>query len=134
LIVVDASVWVSALIPEDTHHDASSQWLRRVERNEEEIAIPALALPEIAGAIARRTGNPELGKKAVSLVLRMPGLRIVPLDARAGEVAADSAARYRLRGADAVYLAAAHALRAPLATLDHELRERAGESIAVIEL
>lgn len=134
MIVVDASVWVSALVPGDTHYEAGSRWLRHVERDEEEIAIPALALPEIAGAIARRTGDAELGRKAVSLVLRWPGLRVVPLDAGTGEIAAEVAAQYRLRGADAVYLAAARALRAPVATLDQELRDRANSIVPVIDV
>ncbi len=29
MIVVDASVWVSRLVPQDVHHELTRQWLER---------------------------------------------------------------------------------------------------------
>lgn len=39
---------------------------------------PALLLPEVAGAVARRTGHARLPNRAVAAVLGIPGLRLVP--------------------------------------------------------
>jgi len=37
-------------------------------------------LPEVAGAVARRTGDPRLARRAVDAVLRLPALRRVLVD------------------------------------------------------
>jgi predicted nucleic acid-binding protein len=131
-MIVDASVWVSSLIVEDRHHQESKRWLvRQIERGETPF-VPTLALPEVAGAIARRTGSAELGREAARRMRRTPGLRLVALDGDLAAEAADLAADARLRGADAVYVAAARALNLPLFTWDQDLAERAGRFVQVV--
>ena len=61
MTVVDASVWVSRLVPQDIHHAASQRWL------EEQAAGGDL----VAGAISRRTGRGELAHQAVQVLLRL---------------------------------------------------------------
>lgn len=131
MTVMDASVWVSALVPPDVNHTASRFWLDRYLAGGGIIVIPALLLPEVAGAISRRTGQPDLGRRAAEAVLRIPGLRLVPVDARLSEEAAELAADLRLRGADAVYVALARHLSVPLVTWDVEQQTRAG-AVAVV--
>lgn len=124
MYVVDASVWVSRFVPGDIHHETSRIWLAaRVEQGDLTV-MPALALAELAGAISRRTGQSSLATRAISLVLRLPNSRLVPIDAEIGEFAARLAADRRLRGADAVYVALASRLSLPLITWDLEQRER----------
>ena len=53
---VDASVWVSGLVSEDTHHKATNAWLSQRLAGGDTLVIPSLALAEVAGAISRRTG------------------------------------------------------------------------------
>jgi predicted nucleic acid-binding protein len=130
-MIVDASVWVSSLVAQDPHHQESRGWLVRLVQQGETLVVPALALPEVAGAVARRTGSAELGREAARRMLRTPGLRLVALDGNLGEEAADLAADARLRGADAVYAAAARALNLPLFTWDQDLAERATRFIQV---
>jgi len=130
-MVVDASVVVSRLVPHDLHHAASQAWLARHVADGGLVIAPALLLPEVAGAVARRTGASRLARDAVEAVLNLPGLRLVPVDDALARVAAGLAGRLRLRGADAVYIAAAATLRVPLVTWDTEQRERA---IRVIEV
>ena len=65
-------------------------------------------------------------------VLGLPALRLVPVDDVLARTAADLAGRLRLRGADAVYIAAAAALQLPLVTWDLEQRERAARVIEVL--
>jgi predicted nucleic acid-binding protein len=108
-MVVDASVVVSRLVPHDV-----------------------LLLPEIAGAVARRTGAPRLAQRAVEAVLRLPALRLVVVDDVLARRAAILAGRLRLRGADAVYIATAATLRQPLVTWDAEQRDQAARVIQVM--
>lgn len=129
--VMDASVWVSALVPPDINHIASHLWLGQYLADGGGIVIPALLLPEVAGAISRRTGQPDLGHRAANAVLRIPGLRLVPVDARLAGEAAELAADLRLRGADAVYVALAHYLGIPLITWDVEQQARARAVVIV---
>ena len=131
MTVVDASVWVSRLVPQDVQHAASRRWLEEQAAVGNLVISPTLLLAEVAGAISRRTGQPELARRAVQMLLRLSELRLVPLDSRLGRSAAELAAEVGLRGADAVYVAAAHHLNVPLVTLDREQRARAGRLVEV---
>ncbi len=124
-MVVDASVWVSVLVPADVHHMASRGWLEERLREGTPLIAPVILLADVGGAIARRTGDTGLGQRAVDALLAFPNLRLTPVDARVGGEAARLAARLRLRGADAVYVATAALLGVPLVTWDVEQRERA---------
>jgi len=65
------------------------------------------------------------------LVLRLPSLRLVPIDAMLAETSAGLAGRFRLRGADAVYVAVAASLRLPLVTWDADQRDRVAAIVRV---
>jgi predicted nucleic acid-binding protein len=131
-MVVDASVVVSHLVPHDVHHAASRAWLARRLSEGGIVIAPALLLPEIAGAVSRRTGVPALAMRAVEAVLRLPTLRLLAVDDALARAAAALAARLGLRGADAVYIAAAATLGVALCTWDVEHRERAAEIVEVL--
>jgi predicted nucleic acid-binding protein len=131
-MVVDASVWVSALVVHDAHHAASRRWLRRHSSRKTLIVVPTLTLAEVAGAISRRTADPVLGLRAMEAILSLPRLRLVPLDPELGGEAGRIAAAHGLRGADAVYVAAAARHNLPLVTLDAELRARIGRIVRIL--
>lgn len=131
-MVVDASVIVSRLVPHDVPHEASRRWLARHVAGGGLVVAPALLLPDVAGAVARRTGAPRLARRAVDVVLRVPELRLVPVDDALAGTAARLAGRLRLRGADAVYIAAAATLQLPLVTWDIEQRDRAARLVEVL--
>src|SRR5712691_948952 len=102
-MVVDASVWVAALVPGDVHHTACRDWLAAELTAGTTLVIPAHALAEVAGAVARRTGRPADGQQAVATILAVPELQIVPINDALARAAAQLAADYLLRGADAIY-------------------------------
>jgi predicted nucleic acid-binding protein len=131
-MVVDASVIVSRLVPHDTNHEASRHWLMRHLAEGGLVVAPALLLPEVSGAVARRTGKSRLARRAVDAVLRLPELRLVPLDDALARTAADLAGRLGVRGADAIYVAVANGLRLPLVTWDSEQRARAARLVEVL--
>lgn len=88
--------------------------------------------PELVGAITRRSGMPALGRNVLDEILRIHSLRIVPIDHRLGRASALAAAEFRLRGADAVYVALARHLGLPLVTWDREQRLRAGQAVTTM--
>jgi predicted nucleic acid-binding protein len=130
-MVVDASVVVSGLLPHDVHHETSRDWLRAHVEAGGLIVAPALLLPEVVGEIARRTGR-TLAQRTVAAVLRLPEVRLLPVDHRLARAAAALAGRLRVGGAHALYIAAAATLRLPLVTWDVEQRDRAGRVVDVV--
>ena len=131
-MVVDASVLVSRFLPHDVHHGASRRWLSRHVDDGGLVLAPTLLPAEIAGAVARRSGSPRLGRRAVDATLRLPTLRLITLDEPLSRAAADFASRLRIRGSDAVYIATAALLSVPLVTWDTEQRERAARVVEIM--
>ena len=101
-VVVDASVLVGALVPHDPHYIASRRWLNRWSADGTRLCAPVLILAEVVGAVARRTGDPARGNRALGRIQRIPRLRLVLPDEKWGIDAANIAATLSLRGADAV--------------------------------
>jgi predicted nucleic acid-binding protein len=136
LVVTDASVWVSRLVPEDSFHERIKAWMtaQRSDPHERtEFLAPSLLLAEIGGAISRRTAQPALGLRAVEQVKVIPGLRLVEMDRALVEIAANLAVELGLRGADSFYVAVAARLDLPLATLDVDQKVRAATRIGITE-
>ena len=133
-VVVDASIWVARLVPQDVFHEASKSWLAAQRADHVELVSPSLLLTEVAGAVARRTGDAELAKRAVEQLNALPGLRLVQMDDRLVQQAAQLAAELGLRGADALYVAVAFQLGIPLASLDDEQKQRATYKISIINI
>ena len=131
---MDASVWVSALVPGDDHHAASRAWLEAEHASDRPLIAPALMLPEVAGAISRRTGRPALARRAVRALSRLSALRLLPVDAELAEQAARLAADHGLRGADSVYVAVAKQLALPLATWDRDQARRAARAVHLVSV
>ena len=130
MIVTDASVWVSFLIPQDDKHAQTVPWMQRVIHTRTRIFAPGLLLIEVGATMARRVGLDE-ARRTVAMLRRMPYLRLSALDtiavARSTTVAIDT----RLRGADAVYVALAQRLGVPLISWDGEHNTRATALITV---
>lgn len=125
-MIIDASVWVASVLEKDAHHEVSLAFMHRFVRERQIATVPLLVWAEIAGAVARRTGDTDRGLKVAGLITGQPWVRGVPMDATSADESMRLAARLRLRGADAVYVALATTYREPLITLDAEMLERAG--------
>ena len=131
--VLDASVWVARLVPQDAFHQAAKNWLAHERVAGSQFISPSLLLAEVAGAVSRRT-TAVLGRKALKELENLPGLRIVEMDNSLLLEAAALAAGFRLRGADSVYVAVAKRLDLPLITFDVEQRERGKKSVVIPEI
>lgn len=129
MTVVDASVIVSALGPGDTFQQLSRAWLDRQIEEDRPLAAPYLMLSELAGVIARVTGDPADGHAAVAFVLAIPSFELVPDVGEPPTLASQLAADLQLKGADATYVAVAMQLEMELVTWDREQLERGGRRI-----
>jgi predicted nucleic acid-binding protein len=133
-VVVDASVWVARLVPQDLFHLAARAWMDRLLANDGQMLSPSLLLSEVAGAIARRSGEPRLARQAIQQLGQLPGLQLVQMDQGLVQSAAFLAADLGLRGADALYAAVAAELDLPLVTLDADQRQGVSGRIVILEL
>ena len=132
-MVLDANIWISRTLPGEPHRETSLRWLNAQAAMGAALAVPNLALAEIAGGVARRTGDAQDGREAVGMLLRIPSLTVVALDRPLGDRAMELAAQLRLRGHDAVYVAVAEALGIPLVTWDQEVLARASAVVRVLQ-
>ena len=126
MLTLDANIWVAAFDVRDRFHERSATFLRAVASVERELHAPAFLLVEVACALARRSGDAEVGTAAVVRLQAHPSLTLHAVDAQLLGMATDLGARHWLRGADALYAATAELTRAPLISWDEELVTRAG--------
>ncbi len=127
---VDASVFLSAFNPREPGHEESQRLLALMQDSATPIVVPTLLLPEVAAAVGRGQGDADLARRFSAALSRLPHLVLVSLDMVLAEQSADLAARYRLRGSDAVYAAVALRFGSTLVTLDKQQRERVVDAVA----
>lgn len=123
--VIDASVFVADALPPQPFHPDANRLLTLLTARRSVVYVPILALAEIAAAITRGLDDPHLAREAVKMYRAWPGVHIIFVDESLGNLAAEVAATYRIRGCDAVYVALAQMKHAVLITLDGQQRERA---------
>jgi predicted nucleic acid-binding protein len=123
-VVVDASVWVAFFIAGDVHHTASEAWIDKHTQLRGLIVAPAMLLAEVAAAISRRLGRPDVALQAASTLNSLSSLQILDMDATLIDEVTNIAASYKLRAGDAVYVAIARQLGLPLLTWDKEQLSR----------
>ena len=131
-VVVDASVWVASLVPQDIFFPPSQKWLQDQHVQGVELLAPVLLLTEVAGVISRQTRSPLLAQKAVQTLEKLPGLTLVGMNSSLVQLATELAARLGLRGADAFYVAVAAVLDLPLATFDQDQSARSHTIVSEI--
>ncbi|MSQ52631.1 MAG: PIN domain-containing protein [Betaproteobacteria bacterium] len=131
-MVLDASVWVAALIKKEQYHTESALFLSRLVQDRRAASVPILALVEVAAAIARQSRDSAAADTGLRFMRAQAWLSIYPVTESQGESAAAIAARQFLRGADAVYAALASQLGTPLVTWDKEMIERAAAVVPTL--
>jgi len=129
---VDASVFVNAFNPHETGHAESLAALAAMQERGDPVLVPALALVEVASAIARATDDSTGALHLVDAIAALPHVMAVALTPRMARDAAALAASNRLRGADAIYIAVAQRYATTLVTRDEEQRAR-GAAVVTCE-
>ncbi len=129
MLTVDANVFISASTPTEVFHADSDNFLLRAGRGGVLFFCPTLVLPEIASGIIRPTGDVVATQEAVRRVQTLPGLTLVDLTDQRALRAARAVSDYRLRGADAVYIAVAQEHGTTLITWDKEVLTRGAQAV-----
>lgn len=133
VMVVDASVWIARLVPQDRNHAVAVAWWRAFAEAGGRAAAPSMLLAEVGGAVSRRTERPQLARKVVDVLLSAPELILVPMERELSEAAARLAVELGLHGAGAAYAALAQRFHVPLISLDRDHVARAGRRIRVVD-
>jgi predicted nucleic acid-binding protein len=126
---IDASVFVNAFNPHEEGHADSLQILATIQERADPVIVPALLIPEVASAAARASDDSAGALQYATATAALPHLMLVTLTPAMARQAAELAARHRLRGADAVYLAVARRYGTTLVSRDDEQRTR-GSAVA----
>ena len=114
----------------DALHPPTRAWLSSWLTQQNGVVDPAIVLPEVAGAIGRRSRQPAHGHRAVRAMRLIPRLQLMALDAPLIDLSVRFAADLGLRGTDATYVVAVAFLRGlPLVTWDQEQLTRAATVI-----
>src|SRR4051812_15749953 len=119
-VVIDASVWVSRILIQDSNHQVALSWINEHLLNGGLLVAPILLVTETASAVSRISGLPARGHLAASQLYAIPEMSLVQIDQALVDEASDLAADLRLRGADAYYVAVSKNLGLPLVTFDSE--------------
>lgn|GEM_PF-3182009 len=96
MIVVDASVWISALVKEDVNNAQSLDWLTTRTLDGRLMYLPGIILPEVSGAVNRRTGLRHDGTLALRSLTSNPYVQIVDTDEELAVTSAEMAIQCEL--------------------------------------
>jgi predicted nucleic acid-binding protein len=126
VITLDASVWIAFIERADVFNAASDDFLSWIHDAGLAFHSPEFALIETGCALSRRRRDAAFARTAVRTIAKIPNLELISSSRIAVDVALEEGCKYFLRGADAIYAAAARITRTQLITWDQELIERAG--------
>lgn len=132
MIVIDASVWISTLRPDEIHHRVSLEWVITWTSSNRSLSVPAHFPAEITGALGRQQVDRQYILEVLDEILREPPITIHPIVFALGERAAHVALGTGIRGSEAIYVALSEQLAVPLVTWDREQLERVGQIIKVM--
>ena len=125
MAVVDASVIISAILPDEPFHKASKLWFDKLVESGRHFTAPAVLVSEVAAPLSRAYNQPELARNIIQILMTAPFSKLVPVSIPLANRAAAIALEYKIRGCDAVYVALAETLGEELITLDKQQSERA---------
>lgn len=120
MFTVDASVWVNGFDQREGGHDISRRFLDYLEYQAIPVIMPSLVIVEVAGAISRTRKNSVQAQAFANALSRLSNITLLPLDKVLSFQALELAAKYELRGADAVYAAVALQSGSTLVSWDNE--------------
>jgi predicted nucleic acid-binding protein len=130
-VTVDASVFVNAFSPDEEGSEQSLEFLNKLRKSKTPLIQPTLFFPEVVASIARRQDDAQAALMLSQELKKFPALTLIDLDESLADFASEVAAKYRLRGSDAVYAAVALRFGTQLISLDKEQLERLPKVLSV---
>ncbi len=131
-VVIDASVLVAAFKKNEPAHSVSADFLEATVAHPVTLCSPATLFVEIAGAFSRPTRNPDYAARVIREMRALLEIELYPVDSDLASSAEAIAQNLFLRGADALYVALARRMSAPLITLDKEMLGRSPAAITCL--
>lgn len=129
--VLDASVAVAAVRPQEPSHGVSRARVASVLAGSDEIVVPVLFDIEVTSALVR--GRASATSARDYLERDLAARQLVTIGPRAARAISGVAARTKLRAADAAYVWVASSRGLPLVTLDREIAQKVA-SLCQVEL
>jgi len=117
-------VFINAFRPQERGHAESLRFLTVIHETGDAVIVPTLLLTEIASAVARANDDSEEAIRYATAVAALPNVTLVALSPATARRAGETAANYRLRGADAIYLEIARRYATILVSRDDEQLKR----------
>ena len=111
---------MNAFNPHEHGHAASLRLLTAIHERADPVVVPVLVVPEIAAAVARASDDTAGALEYADATAALPHVTLVTLTPATARQAAELAATYQLRAADAIYLAVAHRYGTTLVSRDRE--------------
>jgi predicted nucleic acid-binding protein len=130
-LVLDASVAIASLRPNEPAYQAARVRLRRLANGDDVAVVPSLFIPEVAGALAR-FGFDAAGIDEFVEALTSAPHEVMTIGPKRARAAASIAVATKLRGADATYVWLAAREGVPVCTLDREIMERGAAACRVM--
>lgn len=124
MAVMDASVFVAMLNPNEPGYTASMAWFQQEARLKNVISAPVILMAEAAAAISRGMDNTNQAHQVIKQLSHSTSIQLYPVTSGLAEQAAVIAADHRIRGCDAIYIALAQQLGETLITLDKQQLHR----------
>jgi predicted nucleic acid-binding protein len=131
-VVLDASVFVSAISPQERHHAEARAMFDSIP-DDTPFLVPSVFRLEVVAALARR-GEAAPLLDSVDALVRGPRFHSFPIDSNLLNLAVQMGRHARLRAYDAVYCALAVLQSAPLFTLDVTIRENVAAAYPGLEV
>lgn len=126
-IVLDASVFVSAISPSERHHESARKfWLEQSDLLP--FVVPSLFRTEVIAALARRGESDEF-LDTIDAIVSGSAFHTITVDSSLLDLATSVARQARLRAYDAVYVALASRRGETLCTLDSEILIKARDAL-----
>ena len=130
-LTLDASVFVNALSPDEDGSEESAGFISQLKQDRVVLMQPTLFVTEIVASIARKQHSTKIALEVLHDLKKFPKLTLINLDEDFADFASEVAARHRLRGSDAVYVAVALRFGTDLITLDKEQLDRLPKVLSV---
>jgi predicted nucleic acid-binding protein len=131
MLLLDASVWVAAIDPDDPYHPSARPLVLDVSRP---VGAIDLTLYEIANVVGGVLGRRELAGRMCRAIIQRSGDRLARIDAALAEHAMTLAAEHKLTAYDAAYVAAARKHSWTLVSADVKDLVRPGLALAPDDL
>jgi len=122
-IIIDSSVFISALIEEETHHQVSLRYLESLLSSSQkvQVIIPRLVLIEISNVLFRLYKDSKKAKKLIVMIKNTDNYHIVDIDEEVEASTTKCLTKMSLKTSDLIICSIAHVAQGTLVSWDKKM-------------